>query len=72
MINDFLERKPLESEKAFPSIINLRIDDPNCTITCIECTRESNIIICGTQDAQIFLFDTLLVENRQQKEDEVD
>ena len=48
MINDFLERKPLESEKAFPSIINLRVDDPNCTITCIECTRESNIVICGT------------------------
>jgi len=29
MVNDFLERKHLESDHAHPSILKLRIDDPN-------------------------------------------
>lgn len=57
MINDFLERKHLESENSHPSVLKMRFDDPNDSITCVEMSRNGNVILCGTSDASIYLFD---------------
>lgn len=51
MINDFLERKHLESDNSHPSVLKLRIDDPNESVACVEISKSGNIILCGMQDS---------------------
>lgn len=48
MINDFLERKHIEGDNSHPSILKMRIDDPNESVTCIEVSRSGNVVMCGT------------------------
>ncbi|KAL4512805.1 hypothetical protein ABPG72_017490 [Tetrahymena utriculariae] len=63
MVSDFLERKHIESDSQHPSILKMRIDDPNQSVTCIEVSKSGNIIMCGTQDSQIYLFDVGKFQN---------
>ncbi|KAL4481661.1 hypothetical protein ABPG74_007750 [Tetrahymena malaccensis] len=63
MVNDFLERKHIESDSQHPSILKMRIDDPNESVTCIEVSKSGNVIMCGTQDSQIYLFDVGKFQN---------
>ncbi|EGR28824.1 transcription initiation factor tfiid, putative [Ichthyophthirius multifiliis] len=63
MVQDFLERKNLDNPNTYPNILNIRIDDANDIITCIEISRSSNIILCGTEDSQILLYDLYYQES---------
>lgn len=57
MINDFIERKNLIGEHCHPNILQICLEDNSETITCVDISKGGNIVIFGTSDSQILLFD---------------
>jgi len=54
---EFLGRKQLD-EKSHPSIVNIKLNNFNLSLTCVDFIS-GNIIICGSTDSTIYLFDTI-------------
>ncbi len=50
-----MDRKNLQ-ENSHPSIMEIKINDHNSQVTCLEISQNGNVILCGNNDGSILLY----------------